>query len=258
MFTRLLILVGLGVLAAGAAWQRHVMTPKGDRRDTPLPHSLAYFTEYPMLRDESGDFCQPCSPEKRLAEAKKEKGATEIRLVGALAGFEIYDLYYRFKCEGCVDWKSILVKTGQDQYREIYHVQPAQVDARAESSVLFDVGQDRLLGARYSAGGNKGMYSDDYYWFDEDGALPVDFGPIRKAAIAALPRNYSLWGGGDDNGPRTLAMSMFKFWVQEKGGWLCCGRGAVIVRFRLDRGKAVVTSAVFDSSGGPDYRGRKQ
>jgi len=137
-----------------------------------------------------------------------------------LAGFEIYDLFDRFKCEGCVDWKSILVKKGKDQYREIYHVQPTQVDALAAAATLVSVGQDRLLRARYLVGGNQGMYSDDYYWFDENGPVLVDFGPIRKAANATLPKEYSLWGGGDDNGPRTLARSMFKFWVQEKSAWL--------------------------------------
>ena len=139
MLTHIVVLLSLAV-DASAAWQRHVMTPKDDRFDTPPPRSLAYFTEYPMLRDKSGDFCYLCSPEKRLAEAKKEKIATEISLVGTLAGFQIYDLFYRFSCEGCVDWKLILVKTGQDQYREIYHVQPTQVDAHAAASFLVNVG----------------------------------------------------------------------------------------------------------------------
>ena len=106
-------------------------------------------------------------------------------------------------------------------------------------------------------GGNKGMHSDDYYWFDEYGSVLVDFDPIRNAASAALPQGWHLWGGGDDNGPRTLALSIFKFWVQDKDAWLCCGRGAVVVKFRLDHGKVVVTSANFDSNGGPDDPTRK-
>jgi len=80
MLTRILLLLGLTVIDADAAWQRHVMTPKDTSFDSPAPHPLAYFVEFPMLRDESGDFCYLCSPEKRLAEAKKEKIATEINL----------------------------------------------------------------------------------------------------------------------------------------------------------------------------------
>jgi hypothetical protein len=118
MTSCLLVLLGLLAFQPGAAWQRQVMTPKAEWVDTPEPHSLAYFTQYPMLRDEGGGFCSLCTPDQRLAEAKKREIRTELHLVGTLQGFEVYDLFYRFECEGCVDWKSILVKTGPDLYRE--------------------------------------------------------------------------------------------------------------------------------------------
>ena len=251
-------MLALVAVQAAPAWQRHVLTPKGDRFDTPEPHPLAYFTQYAMLREETGDFCYLCSPEKRLAEAKKHLVPTEMKWVGILEGFEIYDLFYHFQCHGCVDWKAILVKTGTDRYREIYHVEPTQIDAHAGSSFLVSAGQEKLLVARYMVGGNKGMYSDDYYWFDRAGATWVDFSDIRKAAEAALPEGKNLWGGGDGNGPRTLASSMFKFWVQDRGDWLCCSRGAAIVKFKIDHGHVVITDAIFDPNGGPDYPGRKQ
>ena len=254
----LLILLGLLALQAGVVWQRHVMTPKAGRFDLPEPHPLAYFTEYPMLRDEDGDFCYLCALDKRLAEAKKRKVETEVQLVGTLQGFEVYDLFYRFKCEGCPDWKSILVKTGPDQYREIYHLQPTQVDSHAGASFIVNVGQDQLLGARYNVGGNKGIYSDDHYWFHKSGPALVDFGPVRVAARAALPDGKSLWGGGDENGPRTLALAMFRFWVLDKGDWLCCGGGAVEVRFRLDQGRVIVTGTNYDPSARPWPENRKQ
>jgi hypothetical protein len=164
-----------------------------------------------------------------------------VYLVGTLQAFEIYDLFYRFECEGCVDWKSILVKTGPDEYREIYHLQPTQVDSHADASFIVNVGEDKLLGTRYNVGGNKGIYRDDHYWFDKTGPVLVDFAPVRAAARSALPVGKSLWGGGDENGPRTLASAMFKFWALDKGDWLCCGGGAVEVKFKLDRGRVIVT-----------------
>ena len=258
MTKRLLVLISLTVLQAGAAWQRHVMTAKNNWFDQPEPHPLTYFTEYPMLRDESGDFCNLCSPDKRLAEAKKQKVWTEVRLVGRLKGFEVYDLFYRFKCEGCVDWKAILIKTGPDQYREIYHLEPAQVDSRAGESFIVSVDPDSLLGTRYMIGGNKGMYSDDYYWFDNSGPALVDFDPVRVAARAALPDGNTLWGGGDDNGPRTLATAMFRFRVLNKGEWSCCGGGAVEVTFRLDQGRVIVVGTDYHSNADPWPEDRKQ
>jgi hypothetical protein len=108
LLMRFLFLAGFLALPVCAAWHRHVMTPKEEWVDSPKPHSLAYFTEYPMLRNESGDFCYLCTPEKKLAEAKKIRVKTDLNLVGNLAGFAIYDLYYRFETVGSVDTKRSL------------------------------------------------------------------------------------------------------------------------------------------------------
>lgn len=82
------------------------------------------------MRDASGDFCYLCTPEKKLAEAKKVKVKTDLTLVGKLAGFAIYDLYYHFD-PTFPDTKLILVQAGPHQYREIYQRVPTQIDARA-------------------------------------------------------------------------------------------------------------------------------
>jgi len=248
----LIFLMAFPAIGSAGAWQRHVMTAKDDRFDTPQSHPLAYFTQCPMLREEDGDFCYLCSPEKRLAEAKKHSMPTELKLVGTIKGFAIYDLFVRFEAGGGLAWKSILVKTGKDRYREIYHCEPTQIDAYAGSSFLVSVGGEQLLGAVYMIGGNKGSYSDDYYWFDRGGAHWVDFSGVRKAARAVLPGGKTLWGGGDENGPRTMAKGMFKFRVQDSGDWLCCSPGAVIVKFRIDRGRVVITDATFDPRTEPD------
>jgi hypothetical protein len=156
-------------------WKRHVMTAKGDWFDAPESHPLAYFTRYPALLDESGDFCYLCTPEKRLAAAMAAKEPrAEVRFVGKIRALSIYDVFYRFQSEGSVDWKSILIKTGPDTYREIYHCEPTQVDARALPSTLMRVGKEVLLHAPYSVGGNKGMVEDDYYSFRQNGPIRVD------------------------------------------------------------------------------------
>ena len=85
---RTALLVFLLAAGAGAAWQRQVLTAKQAWIDTPEPHPLAYFTQYPMLREQTGDFCYLCSPAKRLEEAKKHDVAVEITRVGSIAGFE--------------------------------------------------------------------------------------------------------------------------------------------------------------------------
>ena len=212
MCGRLLALVILLILPAGA-WQRIVRTAKGSSVDFPQAHPLAYFTRYPVLRDESGDFCYLCSPEKRLAEAKKVAVKAELHFIGTFHGHRVYDVFDHFVGEGDVDWKSILVKTGQDRYREIYHVEPTQIDARCDPSVIVKAGSDRVLGTRYEVGGNQRAYGDDYFWFDAAGASWIDLDPIYRAAESVLPEGRRLWRGGDANTVRTFSTGIFRFWT---------------------------------------------
>ena len=72
-----------------------------------------------------------------------------------------------------------------------------------------------------------------------------------------LPEGRNLWGGGDDNGPRTMALAMFKFWVLDKGNW-GRGGGAVEVRFRLDQGRVIVIGTKYDPNAQPWPENRKQ
>jgi hypothetical protein len=118
----ILLLVAV-VLPVAAEWDRQIITPKGVRMDTPKPHPLSYFTRYPGLRDEDNDLCYLCPPEKRLAEAKQRKARGEVRLVGKIRGYSIYDVLYFFDEEPLPRWKSILVRTQPNQYREIWHYQ---------------------------------------------------------------------------------------------------------------------------------------
>jgi hypothetical protein len=252
---RLLLLAGLLVLPLDAAWVRHVMTPKTEWVDVPEPHASAYFTEYPMLRDESGDFCSSCTPEKRLAEAKKIKVRTDLSLIGNLAGFAIYDLYYRFEGQGSTDHKLILVKTGTDQYREIYHREPTQVDARAAPSVFVKIGNDQFLEARYIVGGRSDD-TYDYFWFDQSGTTLVDFTPILVAAKALLPSGKTLrWiYEMDGNIPGTHYL-----WVHTRplvsrvrvtngidNNAPVVEAGIVDVEFRFDHGRVIPTKAFYN------------
>jgi len=248
---RLLLLAGLIAAPVGAAWQRHVSTPKTEWVDTPEPHSLGYSTAYPMLRDESGgDFCFLCTPEKKLTEAKKIKVKTDLNLVGTLAGFAIYDLYYRFETEGSVDTKLILVKTGSDQYREIYHREPTQIDARAVRSLFVRAGNGQLLEARYIVGG-RSPDEYDYFWFDKTGAILMDFRPIFAAAKSALPTGRTIRGIDDEEVPGTHYLwthtrpLVSRFEVTNAIDDQTAG--IVDVEFKFDRGRVVATKTSYNS-----------
>jgi hypothetical protein len=244
-----LLLAAVLNLRADAVWQRHVLTGKGERTDLAAPHTLEYFTRYPMLREETDPFCYLCTPEKRLSEAKKYKVKTELRYIGTIHRFAIYDLFYRFNKPSDPDWKMILVKSGPDEFREIYHCEPTQVDARAVRSSIVIVSREGVLSCVYWVGGNKGWHTDDYYWFDEAGPHPLHLTPVTDAAQSMLPKGYELWPCTD--GRALDSSAKLRWWVQKKGDWGCCSGGEVEVHFKLDHGRVVVTRTRYDPEGGP-------
>jgi hypothetical protein len=138
------LLLLAGAIPLSAARERVVMTGKFDFVDKPGTHSLSYFTKYPGLRDVDGDFCLGCSPEKKLAAAKAQKARTEVKLVGTIQGLAIYDVLYFFDDEPEPQWKSILVRTGPNRYREIWHYQ--KIQGGIWPSFLVKAGNQTLLG----------------------------------------------------------------------------------------------------------------
>jgi hypothetical protein len=254
---RFLLLAALLALPASAAWEHFVGTAKGDRVGTAEPHPMAYFTEYPMLRDESGDFCYLCSEEKRLEEAKKFKIQTDLKLVGTLAGYAVYDLYYLSEGQDPAS-KLILVKTGPDEYRNIYLRHPTQVDAHAEPSIFVRIGDDQFLEAKYMAGGNHGVFQVEYFWFDETGATLLDLRPILDAAEAVLPpgRTVKLLYESNSPGtndlwdrsqpPRTKVIVTGTVVDYNKPLGVDGYYGIVIVDFKFDHGRVVPTKVTYD------------
>jgi hypothetical protein len=112
--------------------------------------------------------------------------------------------------------------------------------------VITQVGTESLLNTRFDGGGNKGGYSDDYYWFDKkNGPSLVSFEPIWAAARTVLPKNTELWRGGDSNTPQTLTSMKFKLHTWKIGDSLCCEPEIVEVGFRLERGQVIVTGAQY-------------
>src|SRR5207244_12148890 len=106
-----------------AQWQRTVFSGKGQFTDVPTPHPLSYFTADPFLRDDGGDFCEVCTP----PDKERYVITSEVQRLGTLAGFPLSEVLYRIRSREKVEpaeikWKSIVVQTGDDSYREIYHL----------------------------------------------------------------------------------------------------------------------------------------
>ena len=246
-FWILLALVSFSELSMGATWQRHVIN--SDRFDNPGPHPLAYFTQYPRLFQL--DPCEGCTSEQRSAQAKDMNFMAQVERVGTLEGFAIYDVFYTMTGERN-RWKSILVRTGQDEYREIYHTESfGPAGGSPESAEIVNVGKEQLLRTRCWEGPRS--YEDDHWFFDTAGPTIIDFRPIVVRARSVLPKGHKLSYYEDENIPGTHYLWNFDnpglrstLWVLKPDEQYCCTGGKIDVSFKFDRGRVIVTRTTYD------------
>lgn len=231
-------------------WQRHLQSGKGGSFDTPQPHPLAYFVRDPFLRDDADDFCTACTPGDKAAVHLRHRFKTEVRKVGTLYGFGIYDVFYRFDDHvGTkeIDWKSIVVEVSPGQFREIYHLQP--VPTLIEPSFVLKVASEDILATRDLIPGTGNNYYEDYFWFSPAGAARIDIETITKTVRSILPSGYGVWKGG----ALDIAALRYHNSVWKEGDSNCCPTGgAVDVKFRLDGNRIIVTSKNFDPMARPE------
>ena len=93
------IFVSLSSYSFAADWQRVIDVVNYSGRDVPPPQNLSYFVEFPELRDLDDDICHLCSSAGRAKRIGDLRGPTrgmsaELRRVGMVKGFEIFDVFY--------------------------------------------------------------------------------------------------------------------------------------------------------------------
>jgi len=219
-----------------AEWQRRVYTPKGDWIDATNPHPLGYFVKDPFLRDDGNDFCISCTPAEKSTIHQKMKFKTEVRPIGKLNNSNIFDVYYWFGESGVIRWKSILVETAKDEYREIYHLQPTS--AEIGPSYIFKIGAEEILGTRDRIPGTGALYYEEYWWFDNAGPIRLDTAPIHVAAKSILPKGGGIWKGYGLN-MRSLDYRM-PVWMEGDTNAEPTG-GKIDIKFKIVKGSIIVT-----------------
>ncbi len=179
-------------MAERAQWRRDVYSWKGSWSDVPSPHALSYYTDNPFLRDEVNDLCVVCTPAGKAESPKKYAVRTEVKPVGVLAGFRVFDVLYYLGERGqgapaAPKWKSILVEVGPDSLQEIFHLQASRVPVSLKPSSIVQSGGERVLVSMDRDGGNGGGCWEGYWWFDRDGPHRLDFSGLEAAIKNQLP-----------------------------------------------------------------------
>lgn len=245
----LLVVASANASANANVWQRDVQTAKGDHLDTAEPHPLGYFIRDPFLRDDGDQFCVDCTPEGKATVHNQHRFRTEVRRVGSLDGFAIFDVFYRFDDHvesGEIDWKSILVRVSPGKFREIYHLQP--IAGKVVPSFFLKAGAEQILATRILIPGTGNNYYEDYFWFSPTGAVRIDIEAIDMALKSILPAGSGVWKGG---GLDMRSLHYHSFVWREGDGNCCPTGGAVDIKLRLDGGRLMVTSNHFDPAAKP-------
>jgi hypothetical protein len=236
-----------------AQWQRIITgDASSDNPDHPAAHPLAYFTRQPFLRAYENSVCNSHDPADC---ANNYKAKVSVRTVGIIEGFEILELTYTFTPQKDPDndlpqiWKSLLVKTGEGSYREIFHLQDyAQSHLtdppKFEPSRIVRIGTEPVLMTRDSNGGNGGDCYEGYWWFDREGPHALDFAPMTAAISKKIPADAiftsTCWALNLDRGE-------LKSWVQKRDAkcHACGGLGEVTADLTLHNAQVEATNIHF-------------
>ena len=236
-------------MAERAQWRRDVYSWKGSWSDVPSPHALSYYTDNPFLRDEVNDLCVVCTPAGKAESAKKYAVRTEVKPVGVLAGFRVFDVLYYLGERGqgapaAPKWKSILVEVGPDSLQEIFHLQASRVPVSLKPSSIVQSGGERVLVSMDRDGGNGGGCWEGYWWFDRDGPHRLDFSGLEAAIKNQLPEGVIAQVSCSN---LNLGEQIVRSWVRkiQPECRTCDVIGEVTARYRLNGASVVPIEVKF-------------
>ena len=255
MFASRVLVLLLASSTLFGQWNRYVQTITGDRTDSPSFHTLQHFRTDPCLRTGPKERILGCGSENPTkAEADRlAKTRTDLKLVGKIGLFRIYDLYYLY-CydDSCEDQRvrgarSILVGSASDQFHEI------QFTARlgpVYPSEILKIGTQQVLKTKSDDGGNYHFVYEDYFAFANGKAELIDLQPIWEAARGKVPKPFEVY---EPASKMDFSELVFEAGTENAnagiGPKVACCIGKVSVIFQLVGGLVHVTGAKYDPEG---------
>jgi hypothetical protein len=244
-------------------WERKLVTDDArEKHDTPSPHPLTWWTRNPLRLDEGEDPILGRSPDDgHVISARDFRIEQNVTPLGEVSGHRIIQVITTFHAGPRLvfsgspladsqpsQWKSLLMSVGaDDRYVEIYRLQAEEglFLLPITSAAIYGVGQDAILGTYDPGNGNGGSCSDGYWWFDMAGARTVDFSPLDRAIIRALPANATYT---DRCGALHPEKAELKSGVQRRDAkcHACDGLGEVHATYRIKQGAATPVSVHFE------------
>ncbi len=182
-----------------------IHTEKGDRYSPAVSHPLAWWTEDPLRLDVSGDLMLGFkAPDGRTLTSKDYMAKAQVIPIGELAGHKIVQLMTTIRpgprviaagfaqsSDDISIWKDLLVSSADRRgYVEIYALRYDGTGlVKQTTASVYGSDADAILGTYDADTGNGGGCFDGYWWFSGTGAHEVDFAPLIKAILHAIPSN---------------------------------------------------------------------
>lgn len=263
---------------ASGPWQRLEMDAKGGLGNSvpSVPHPLEFYLTASPDRDPSNSLCLGCKTANGQAVSLNDftiKASKE--LVGETFGRAIYQIELSFevkkgsvveqmrheweenaKKEGRdvsfqdlppVKWKSIVMQSSADTYKELYLLidEGTYVEPLSEARVIT-VGDARVLATNDPVSGNGGYCTEGYWVLEPEGPWLLNFAAVDEEIAKLIPPDATAVQTG------CWALSMenaeVRTPIQLKNArcHACDYLGWVTVRFRLDGHRAVPLSSSFE------------
>jgi hypothetical protein len=226
-------------MTAFAGWQRHINGASGIPDDSPGPHPLQYFLT---------DLCSRPSNDSirrgiKCTSQQQETPTPEFVEIGKIRELSIYDVYYSRPGDFYPYVRSVLVKVGRDQFRELdVFIGLGQF---VPSEVVHLSGEPILV-AKSRDGGNHNRVDENLYLFRPNGPASPDFRAVGEAIRKLLPLNMSIRTANDDYSSMTLVVETYRNDLNLPPVSVT-ERGRITVTYRFVNGRAIVTSAEYSA-----------
>lgn len=266
-----------------AQWQRVEMDAKGGMgKSVPsVPHPLQFYLTASPDRDPSNSLCLGCKTASGQAVSLNDFAIkTSKDLIGEAYGKAIFQIELSFEAkkgsvveqmrheweekdkeEGHdvsfqnlppVKWKSIVVQSSEDTYRELYLlIDEGTYVAPLSEARLLTVGNVRVLATTDPASGNGGQCTEGYWVLEPEGPWLLDFTTVAEEIAKLIPPDATAvqtgcWG-------LSMEKAEVRSPIQLKNAQChaCDYLGWVTVRFRLDGHRAVPVESRFEPGQDP-------
>ena len=243
------------------ALQRQIVTDKGETRDALVAHPLSWWTQDPLRVDTTGMLMLGHkAPDGQPLTLKDYRLEETVTTVGEVAGHKIVQFLTKIHPgprivaagfatddKNPAEWKDLLVQSGHgDNFTEIYALHPDVGGTYKETNAaIYGSGPNAVLGTYDPDTGNGGGCADGYWWFDKTGPHEVDFSPLIKALMSAIPAKATFTSSCWALHPQTSELSSAVQRINAECH--ACGiLGDVHATYRVEQGIAKPVSVSFE------------